>query len=410
MKDGNEYNIIEIINIQLRRVLMKKILIATLLGCLLLVGCGSNENEVTQENDVVESTSEVVEDTTTLESETIEDISTMENETIEETSTMENESETIEDTTTLESENVEEPTPNEDVAPTYTFVDMNTTMYAKQSVNVRDIPSSDGNKLGGLTTNQEVIVNGQCNETSWYRIEYNGSVGYVSNNYLVSEKIEEPTPTPSATPSESTNNVDYGNGDDLSFSGSLTLPSGLTISTLNKFNGCGMDTRSENSFMGDIYSNIVAQNYETMANNFDAFNATYNSAINVTNGEQIWWRATLADSTPSLELRRCGNYYEIFIYGPVLDNDSAQAMGWAGMDAAGEAEAREALTVLLSTISSQPTILQNAILQTTYDATENEEPIIDVNGAWTRVGDCQVSLDYYNFENGNHFVSFCIKP
>ena len=120
---------------------MKKIMIATLLGCLLLVGCGSNENEVTQENDVVESTSEVVEDTTTLESETIEDISTMENEneTIEETSTMENESETIEDTTTMESETIEEPTPSEEVAPTYTFVDMNTTMYAKQSVNVRDI-------------------------------------------------------------------------------------------------------------------------------------------------------------------------------------------------------------------------------------------------------------------------------
>lgn len=387
---------------------MKKILIATLLGCLLLVGCGSNENEVTQENDVVESTSEVVEDTTTLESETIEDISTMENETIEETFTMENESETIEDTTTLESENVEEPTPNEDVAPTYTFVDMNTTMYAKQSVNVRDIPSSDGNKLGGLTTNQEVVVSGQCNETSWYRIDYNGSVGYVSNNYLVSEKIEEPTPTPSATPSESTSNVDYGNGDDLSFSGSLTLPSGLTISTLNMFNGCGMDTRSGNSFMGDIYSNIVAQNYETMANNFDAFNQTYTSVINVTNGEQIWWRSSMANSSAAIELRRSGDHYKLIISSPLLDDATAESLGWMS---GREAEAREALTVLLSTISSTPQSLSDAIVDSIYNTNSpvGQEPI-KADGNWASIGDCRIRVGAYDFENGNHMVVFRIAP
>lgn len=212
----------------------------------------------------------------------------------------------------------------------------------------------------------------------------------------------EPEPTTPVTPPSS------GNGDNLSFSGSTTLPSGLTINTLNEFNGSGMDTSAGNSWMGNIYSDIVAQNYTTMADNFDAFNAMYSgSVINVTNGEQIWWRSSMADSTPTLELRRCGNYYEIFIYGPLLDDATAESLGWMS---GREAEAREALTVLLSTISSQPTTLQNAILQTTYDAAENEDPIIDVNGAWTRVGDCQISLDYYNFENGNHFVSFCIKP
>ena len=387
---------------------MKKILIATLLGCLLLVGCGSNENEVTQENDVVESTSEVVEDTTTLESETIEDISTMENETIEETSTMENESETIEDTTTLESENVEEPTPNEDVAPTYTFVDMNTTMYAKQSVNVRDIPSSDGNKLGGLKTNQEVVVSGQCNETSWYRLDYNGSVGYVSNNYLVSEKIEEPTPTPSATPSESTNNVDYGNGDDLSFSGSLTLPSGLTISTLNKFNACGMDTRSENSFMGDIYSNIVAQNYETMADNFDAFNQTYTSVINVTNGEQIWWRSSMANSGAAIELRRAGDHYKLIISSPILDDATAESLGWMS---GREAEAREALTVLLSTITPNCEEVKDLIIDSLFNVNcaIGEEPIKE-DGSWTSTSYCRIRLGAWDTTNGNFVFVFEIEP
>lgn len=300
---------------------MKRLLIATLLSCLLLVGCGSGENEVTQENGVVESTSEVVEDATTLERETIEDISTMENEseTIEETSTMENESSSSE--------------------------------TSKPSIPIFD----DGTK----------------DDIDW-------------------------------------NQYSSGNGDDLSFSGSLTLPSGITISTLNKFNASGMATGDGNSWMGDIYSDIVAQNFETMATNFDNFNAMYNGGvINITNGEQIWWRSSMANSSPSLELRKCGDYYEIFIYGPLLDDAAAEAMGWMS---GREAEAREALTVLLSAISSQPTTLQNAILQTTYDAAENEDPIIDVNGAWTRVGDCQVSLDYYNFEDGNHFVSFCIKP
>ena len=64
-------------------------------------------------------------------------------------------------------------------------------MYAKSSVNVRDLPSSDGEKLGKLSEGAEVKVTGQCNETKWYRIEYDGKVGYVSNKYLTTEKPEE---------------------------------------------------------------------------------------------------------------------------------------------------------------------------------------------------------------------------
>lgn len=72
---------------------------------------------------------------------------------------------------------------------TYSYTDMNATMYAQKSVNVRSLPSADGKKLGGLSTNDEVKVTGQCTETSWYRIEYNGQVGYVSNNYLGKDKV-----------------------------------------------------------------------------------------------------------------------------------------------------------------------------------------------------------------------------
>ena len=73
---------------------------------------------------------------------------------------------------------------------TYTYTDMSATMYAQSSVNVRDLPSADGEKLGALSTNQEVAVSGQCNETGWYRFDYDGQTAYVSNNYLSDSKVE----------------------------------------------------------------------------------------------------------------------------------------------------------------------------------------------------------------------------
>lgn len=73
---------------------------------------------------------------------------------------------------------------------TYTYTDMEATMYAQSSVNVRDLPSTDGEKVGALSTNQEVAVSGQCNETGWYRFEYDGQTAYVSNDYLSDTKVE----------------------------------------------------------------------------------------------------------------------------------------------------------------------------------------------------------------------------
>ena len=121
-------------------------------------------------------------------------------ETDEETVT--DESITVEEVT---SEAIEEATgpavePTTESQPQYTYTDMNATMYAKSSVNVRSLPSADGERLGSLSTNQEVTVTGQCNETGWYRIEFNGSVAYVSNNYLSDTKVEQTTAAPS-TPS-----------------------------------------------------------------------------------------------------------------------------------------------------------------------------------------------------------------
>ncbi len=73
----------------------------------------------------------------------------------------------------------------------YTYADLNKTMYAKSSVNVRSLPSTSGTKLGSLKKNNEVTVTGQCNETGWYRIVYGDGEAFVSNKYLSDEKAAE---------------------------------------------------------------------------------------------------------------------------------------------------------------------------------------------------------------------------
>lgn len=91
------------------------------------------------------------------------------------------------------------PTPTKEVKPAYTYTDKNAVMYAKDAVNVRDLPSTAGNKIGILLKAQEVQVTGVCKETGWYRIVYGKQMGYVSNHYIISEKPVEPTPTAEPT-------------------------------------------------------------------------------------------------------------------------------------------------------------------------------------------------------------------
>lgn len=73
----------------------------------------------------------------------------------------------------------------------YTYTELNKTMWAKSSVNVRNLPSTEGDKLGKLAEGEAVTVTGKCNETGWYRIDYDGEVGYVSSSYLTDTEPED---------------------------------------------------------------------------------------------------------------------------------------------------------------------------------------------------------------------------
>ena len=107
----------------------------------------------------------------------------------------------------------------------FTYTDMSQTMWTKSSLNVRALPNTEGEKLGLLSQGQEVKVTGQCKETGWYRIEYNGSIGYVSNDYVTTEKPAEQQPAPEepGTPNSTVDTVKDVTGKTAKKSGSIYL-------------------------------------------------------------------------------------------------------------------------------------------------------------------------------------------
>lgn len=191
---------------------MKKRLVAAMFAVMMisLVGCGKASEPMP-----IEAT-EVVEEVT--ETETV----------VEETTETEEVVEATETEAPAEEPAAEEPAAEEPSSP-YSYTELSQTMYAQSTVNVRDLPEQTGGKLGSLSTNQEVTVTGQCNETGWYKISYNGGEGFVSNSYLGTEKVavksqntaksSEATQTPAETPAQET---PAESADDNPYSGMTT--------------------------------------------------------------------------------------------------------------------------------------------------------------------------------------------
>ena len=204
---------------------MKKLVGKVLIGLLcigMLASCGSDEEatEVIEEavtrmevSEEQEEPEENVIELPIIESEE-ESVEEAELPIIEESVVAENDEEPVKEV--AETSVVEEiPAVKE---PEYSYSGMNQTMYASQSVNVRNLPSTDGDRVGGLSAAQAVAVTGKCNETGWYRIEYNGGEAFVSDSYLVNEKPVQQEPT--TQPSGSSNSSDSSSG-----GSSVTVPS-----------------------------------------------------------------------------------------------------------------------------------------------------------------------------------------
>ena len=133
-------------------------------------------------------------------------------------------------------------TTNAECGVEFNLIEMDAIMYATGNVNVRCGISAEYDKLGGLTTNEEVHVTGQSETTGWYEIEFNGVKGYVSNNYLSASKVEVAPPVQS-NPSQPSGgglitdpnykfNLDpsiWGDVDTGNFGGGGQLDSGVTL-------------------------------------------------------------------------------------------------------------------------------------------------------------------------------------
>ena len=104
----------------------------------------------------------------------------------------------------------ETPVP-EEVGPKFTEV--NETVYATTSVNVRSSYSADSDKVGSLSAGASVTRTG-VGDNGWSRIVYGDSVAYVNSSYLTTTKpdtsgnpdpgSEETTKPSTSTPSTST--------------------------------------------------------------------------------------------------------------------------------------------------------------------------------------------------------------
>lgn len=174
------------------------VLLTALLTTSLLIGCGTESTankqiETATATTTEESTSEQTEEVTEEPSEEV----LTEAETTESTETAEaiDESESSEASEPEQATEapVDEAVESEASVPEFTFTEVSKTLYATQSVNVRSGPSTDFDKIGSLSTNQEIQVISRCNETGWYKFIWtDGSEVCVSNKYLADEKVEKP--------------------------------------------------------------------------------------------------------------------------------------------------------------------------------------------------------------------------
>lgn len=168
--------------------LAAKAVAAILCAALMLTACGSKETTSNKTASTETTPIEAATEATSVESTE----TTVAEPTVEPTETP-TESEAAPTETPAESpasavEPTAAPVESTAVSTGYTYSELSQTMYAKSAVNVRDLPSTDGKKIGSLKASQEITITGKCDQTGWYRFDWNNTIGYVSDKYIVSEK------------------------------------------------------------------------------------------------------------------------------------------------------------------------------------------------------------------------------
>lgn len=227
--------------------LAAKAVAAILCAALMLTACGSKET-TSNETASTETTSATATEATSVES---TEMTTTEA-AVEPT---EAPTETPAESPAPAVESTAAPVESTAVSTGYTYSELSQTMYAKSAVNIRDLPSTDGKKIGSLKASQEITVTGKCDQTGWYRFELNNTTGYVSDKYIVSEKPA--VNTVAATGNNSTTGNQYASNtgtDEFGISDAV-------IENFMKTHGDGGTGNTGNTVVGNtITGNLSAEN------------------------------------------------------------------------------------------------------------------------------------------------------
>ncbi|MBQ7832824.1 MAG: SH3 domain-containing protein, partial [Lachnospiraceae bacterium] len=167
-------------------------LILSMVMILTMVACGGAADEISLGDTSSETMSETVsEDVSETDSETVSEekdvpseseVADSENQSEEESS---KEEKTSEEESASEEESVSEEE-SESEEPEFTVQDHDAILFVKKAVNVRIGPSTDYEKIGGLSKGEQIQITGIA-DTGWYRIQYNGAEAYVASSYLIDE-------------------------------------------------------------------------------------------------------------------------------------------------------------------------------------------------------------------------------
>ena len=258
------------------------------------------------------------------------------------------------------------------------------TMYAKSGVNVRNQPSTDGEKVGRLTQGQEVTVTGQCEETGWYQIELNGEKAFVSNSYIVAEKPATTTQTAGNTGSQgSGSNQTAAKTDDTAadaqlFSGEFvallnadrqalglstvsadgTLDSSVLTSAKNLVSNYSHDALSR----GGANRENIGQGYSSVADIYAAWKASPGH-----------WAAMTDAGLQYISVARCGNYWVYLGYAKdIIEDKYTDENGNIDIDAAvNDGAMNEVDFVTDSDTGNSQTVYGTDGVQTAEDAIAN---------------------------------------
>ncbi|MCD7732625.1 MAG: family 10 glycosylhydrolase [Oscillospiraceae bacterium] len=167
----------------------KSVLLFTLIFTILtLTSCTQRASSSDTTGSItIETYASITTQATSTEAETAPVYSTIETSDSSVTTTPESDSET---TAVVETE----------ISADYTITDYEAVMYAVASVNVRQFPDADSDRIGHLDKGESVNVTGIVSN-GWYRIEFKNSEYFVNGRYLsdVYEEDEETTTVATTT-------------------------------------------------------------------------------------------------------------------------------------------------------------------------------------------------------------------